>query len=145
MTTPGQASFAGLPVRIHTDAEMFPEVVDTGPMTALSLNGTGPAPVIAGVTHCVASAPAGHDMGGSFVLTTDSTSVGAGTIATITFGTALGAAPVAVLISVVDTTSTVTNVTTVIATATSTVITVKNTAATTASHTFLVTYVVIAS
>ena len=145
MTTPGQASFGGIPVEVHTDAEIFPDVFDTGPLTALGLNGTGPLPVIAGVTHCVASAPAGHDMGGSFVLTTDGTSVGAGTIATITFGTPLGAAPVAVLISVVDTTSTVTNVTTVVATVTGTVITIKNTAAMTASHTFLVTYVVIAS
>jgi hypothetical protein len=145
MTTPGQASFGGLPVQIHSNAEMFPEVVDTGQLTALGLNGTGTAPVIAGVTHCVASAPAGHDMGGSFVLTTDSTSAGAGTIATITFGTALAAAPAAVLISVVDTTSTVTNVTTVVATTSSTAVTVKNTASMTASHTYLVTYVVIAS
>lgn len=119
--------------------------VITGQLTALGLNGGGTAPVIAGVTHCVSSAPAGHDMGGSFVLTTDSTSVGAGTIATITFGTPLGAAPVAVLVSVVDTTATVTAVSTVVATATSTAITIKNTAAMTASHTFLVTYVVIAS
>jgi hypothetical protein len=117
----------------------------SGQLTALGLNGTGTAPVIAGVTHCVASAPVGHDMGGSFVLTTDSTSVTAGTIATVTLGTALGAAPVAVLISVVDTTATVTAVTTVIATSTSAVITIKNTASMTASHTFLVTYVVIAS
>jgi hypothetical protein len=145
MTTPGAVSLGGNPVQVNTQTEMYPAVVDTGPLTALSLNGTGPAPVIAGVTHCVASAPAGHDMGGSFVLTTDSTSVTAGTIATITLGTALAAAPVAVLVSLVDTTSTVTAVATVIATATSTVITVKNTAAMTASHTFLVTYVVIAS
>jgi hypothetical protein len=117
----------------------------SGQLTALGLNGTGTAPVIAGVTHCVSSAPAGHDMGGSFVLTTDSTSAGAGTIATITLGTALGAAPVAVLISMVDTTATVTAVTTVVATSTSAVITIKNTASMTASHTFLVTYVVIAS
>jgi hypothetical protein len=119
--------------------------VTSGQFTALGLNGTGPAPAIAGVTHCVASAPVGHDMGGSFVLTTDSTSVSAGTIATITFGTQLGAAPVAVLISVVDTTATQTAVTTVVASSTDAVITIKNTAAMTASHTFLVTYAVIAS
>jgi len=116
-----------------------------GQLTAQGLNGYGTAPTIAGVTHCVSSAPAGHDLGGSFVLTTDSTSVTAGTIATITFGTPLAGAPVAVLISVVDTTSTLTNVTTVVASATSTVVTIKNTASMTASHTFLVTYVVIAS
>lgn len=145
MTTPGAVDFGGNPVQIHSQTEMVPGLVDTGQMTALGLNGTGPAPVIAGVTHCVASAPVGHDMGGSFVLTTDGTSVGAGTIATITLGTALGAAPVAVLVSMTDTTSTVTAVATVVATSTGTVITVKNTAAMTASHTFLVTYVVIAS
>jgi hypothetical protein len=145
MTTPPEASFGGLPVEVHSNAEMFPDVVDSGQMTALGLDGTGPLPVIAGVTHCVASAPAGHDMGGSFTLTTDSTSVSAGTIATITLGTPLAVAPVAVLISMVDNTSTVTNVTTVVATATSTVITIKNTASMTASHTFLVTYIVIAS
>lgn len=145
MTTPGAVDLGGNPVQVNPQTEMYPGLVDTGQLTALGLDGTGTAPTIAGVTHCVASAPAGHDMGGSFVLTTDSTSVGAGTIATITLGTALGAAPVAVLISMVDTTSTVTNVTTVVATSTSSVITIKNTAAMTASHTFLVTYVVIAS
>jgi len=115
----------------------------TGAVTVPSLSGGGSAPVVAGVTHCVASAPAGHDLGGSFVLTTDSTSVTAGTIATVTFGNTYGAAPVAVLVSMTDTTSTVTNVTTVVATVTQTAITIKNTAAMTASHTFLVTYVTI--
>jgi hypothetical protein len=117
----------------------------TGQQAMLGLNGTGTAPTIAGVTHCAASAPVGHDLGGSFTLTTDATSAGAGTIATITFGTPLGAAPAAVLVSMTDTTATVTNVTTVVATATSTVITIQNTAGMTASHSFLVTYSVIAS
>jgi hypothetical protein len=117
----------------------------TGPLTVPSINGGGTAPTVAGVTHCVSSAPAGHDLGGSFVLTTDSTSVTAGTIATVTFGNTYGAAPVAVLISMVDTTSTVTAVSTVVATVSATAITIKNTASMTASHTYLVTYVTIVS
>ena len=116
----------------------------TGAVTVPSLTGGGVAPTVAGVTHCVSSAPVGHDLGGSFVLTTDSTSVTAGTIATVTFGnTAYGAAPVAVLVRLVDTTSTLTNVTTVVATATSTVLAISNSASMAASHTFLVTYVTI--
>jgi hypothetical protein len=118
----------------------------TGPLTVPSINGGGTAPTVAGVTHCVSSAPAGHDLGGSFVLTTDGTGLAsAGTMATVTFGNTYSAAPVAVLISVADTTSTITNVTTVIASVSATAITIKNTAATTASHTFLVTYVTIVS
>src|SRR5580704_4194269 len=117
--------------------------VMAGPLTVPSINGGGTAPTVAGVTHCVSSAPVGHDLGGSFVLTTDGTSVTAGTIATVTFGNTYSAAPVAVLISVADTTSTVTAVSTVIATVSATAITIKNTASMTASHTFLVTYVVV--
>lgn len=117
----------------------------TGQPNVPSIGGAGTAPTVAGVTHCVSSAPAGHDLGGSFVLTTDSTSVTAGTIATVTFGNTYAAAPVAVLVSMMDTTSTHTAVTTVIADVTATAITIKNTASMTASHTFLVTYVVIAS
>jgi hypothetical protein len=117
-----------------------------GQAVVQGLNGSGTAPAVAGVTHCVSSSPVGHDLGGSFVLTTDATSVTAGTIATVTFGTALTTGePVAVLISVVDTTSTLTNVTTVIASASTTAITIKNTASMTASHTFLVTYIVVVS
>ena len=119
--------------------------VMTGPLTVPSLVGGGTAPTVAGVTHCVSSAAVGHDLGGSFVLTTDGTGLaGAGTMATVTFGNTYAAAPVAVLISVADTTSTITNITTVIASVSATAITIKNTAATTASHTFLVTYQVIA-
>lgn len=113
------------------------------PVAVPQLMGSGTAPTVAGVTHCVSSAPVGHDLGGSFVLTTDSTSVTAGTIATVTFGGTYAAVPVAVLISVVDTTSTLTAVATVIASVTATAITIKNTASMTASHTFLVSYVVI--
>lgn len=118
--------------------------VMAGPLTVPSLAGGGTAPVVAGVTHCVASAAVGHDLGGSFVLTTDGTSITAGTMATVTFGNTYASAPVAVLISVVDTTSTHTAVSTVIADVSTTAITIKNTASTTASHTFLVTYIVIA-
>lgn len=116
----------------------------SGPLTVPSINGGGTAPTVAGVTHCVSSSPVGHDLGGSFVLTTDSTSVSSGTIATVTFGNTYSAAPVAVLVSMVDTTSTVTAVTTAVATVSATAITIKNTASMTASHTFLVTYIVIA-
>ena len=118
--------------------------VMSGPLTVPSLVGGGTAPVVAGVTHCVASAAVGHDLGGSFVLTTDGTSITAGTMATVTFGNTYSAAPVAVMVSCVDTTSTLTRVSTVVGSATSTVLTISNSASTTASHTYLVTYVVIA-
>jgi len=125
----------------------------TGPLTVQAqvtiqgLNGYGTAPTIAGVTHCVASAPAGHDLGGSFVLTTDSTSVTAGTIATVTFGTALANAPAAVVVTLADTTAAaLAGVGTVYVTAiTGTGFTVANSAAMTASSTYLVTYIIVAS
>lgn len=121
-------------------------VTATGQVTGLGLNGNGPKPVIAGVTHAVASAPLGHDMGGSFTLTTDSTSA-SGTIATVTFGTALGAAPVAVIVSV-DNVTDGTHVTTVNVPAASianTGFTIAASATLTASKVFNVTYIVIAS
>jgi hypothetical protein len=84
----------------------------TSGFTCTQINGGGAVPTITGVTHCVASAPLGHDIGGSFTLTIDGTGVAAGTIATVAFGTALPAAPVAVFTSAFDSTTTV-NVTTV--------------------------------
>lgn len=118
-----------------------------GQVTAQSLGGGGPAPTIAGVTHCVSSAPAGHDLGGSFVLTTDSTSVTAGTIGTVTFGTPLASAPVAVIVTLTDTKSgALAGIGTVYVTSiSSTGFTIGNSASMTASSTFLVSYVVVAS
>jgi hypothetical protein len=118
-----------------------------GPLTVPSLIGGGTAPVVAGVTHCVASAAVGHDLGGSFVLTTDSTSVTAGTIATVTFGNTYSAAPVAVIVTLADTKSgNLAGIGTVYATAISkTGFTVANSASMAASATFRVQYIVIAS
>lgn len=146
MTTPGQIDFGSVPVADNLEAGMFPEVVSLGQLTALGLNGFGAKPAIAGVTHVVASAPLGHDMGGSFTLTADSTSA-SGTIATVTFGTALAAAPVAVLISV-DNTTDGSHVSTCFVEASSiatTGFTIQDSTTLTASKVFNVTYVVIAS
>lgn len=73
-----------------------------------SINGTGTAPTPAAVAAGAGTGSSvgsfkGHDLGGSFVLTTAGTPA-AGPVATITFGTALAAAPVSVVCSAVDTT-----------------------------------------
>jgi hypothetical protein len=145
VSQPPDVTVGGVPVAEDAYARMFPEVFCAGQLTALGLNGTGTAPAIAGVTHATASAPLGHDMGGSFTLTTDGTGVtGPATIATITFGTPLAAAPAAVLISVDDSTDG-THIATCYATATATVITVKDSATLAASKVYNVTYIVVAS
>jgi hypothetical protein len=79
-----------------------------GPTTTQSINGTGTAPTPAAVTAGAGAGSSvasfkGHDLGGSFVLTAAGTPA-AGPVATITFGTALAAAPVAVVVSITDTT-----------------------------------------
>ena len=114
--------------------------------TAVALQGGGALPTITGVTHCVASVPKGHDLGGNFLLTIDSSGVAAGTIATVAFGTVLPAAPVAVFVSAVDTTSTATNVTTVEATSLATTgFTVSNSASIAPTQTVNVQYFVVAA
>ena len=114
--------------------------------TAVALRGGGALPTITGVTHCVASVPKGHDLGGNFLLTVDSSGVAAGTIATVAFGTALPAAPVAVFVSAVNTTSTATNVTTVEATSLATTgFTVSNSASIAPTQTANIQYFVVAA
>jgi hypothetical protein len=83
-------------------------VSSTAGVTTQSLNGTGTAPTLAAVaagagTGSTVGSQKGHDLGGSFVLTTAGTPA-AGPVATVTFGTALAAAPVSVVVSAVDTT-----------------------------------------
>jgi hypothetical protein len=113
-------------------------------LTGHSLNGSGDIPVIAGVTHVVASAAVGHDMGGSFVLTSDATSA-SGTIATVTFGDPLPAAPVSVLVQVDNTTDGAHVATIFVASISATGFTIKDSTTLTASKAFLVSYQVIAS
>ena len=71
------------------------------------LAGTGPAPTLAAGAGAGAGASVGsqlgHDLGGSFVVTTAGTPA-AGALATVTFGTALAAAPAAVLVTCWDNT-----------------------------------------
>jgi len=121
-------------------------VTASGQVTGLGLNGNGALPTCAGVTHIVASAPLGHDMGGSFTLTSDSTSA-SGKIASVTFGTALGAAPVAVLVNV-DNVTDGTHVSTILVPPVHIATTgfeIWDSATLTASKVFNVTYAVIAS
>jgi hypothetical protein len=115
-----------------------------GPLTVPSLNGGGTAPTVAGVTHIVSSAPVGHDLGGSFVLTSDATSA-TGKIASVTFGNTYAAAPVAVLVNVDNTTDS-THVTTVyVSSIAATGFQINVSSTLTVSKVFLVTYIVIAS
>jgi hypothetical protein len=117
-----------------------------GGLTAVALNGGGALPTITGVTHCVASVPKGHDMGGNFLLTVDSSGVAAGTIATVAFGTALPAAPVAVFATATNTTGSVASVTTVEATALATTgFTVSNSGSVAPTQTVNVQYFVVAA
>lgn len=117
-----------------------------GPMTAQSLSGTGTVPsAAAGAgagTGAATSSRVGHDIGGSFVLTAGTTPA-AGVVATVTFGTALSAAPVSVVVSCVDTTANAPVDVGAAALAT-TGFSVYGPALT-ASHTYLISYVVVAS
>ena len=119
----------------------------TSGFTVTQINGGGAKPTITGVTHCVASAPLGHDIGGSFLLTIDSSGVAAGTIATVAFGTALPAAPVAVFVQASNTEQTTpVNVTTVQPTALATTgFTVLNSASIAPTQTVNVQYFVVGS
>lgn len=107
------------------------------------LGGTGPAPAVAAGagagTGAAISAQKGHDLGGSFICTTAGTPA-AGTLATVTFGTALAAAPAAVLVTCWDNTGAA--AVAVGYSATATAITVLG-PATTAAHALLITYLVL--
>lgn len=123
-------------------------VQDPGAMQVQGLNGTGVAPAVAAGTGAGTGATItsqkGHDLGGSFVVTAAGTPA-AGTIATVTFGTALSAAPVAVFVSVVNTTTPALVTTCYADTFTATGFDVHDTAALTATDTYLVQYFVVAS
>ena len=113
--------------------------------TAVALQGGGALPTITGVTHCVASAPKGHDLGGNFLLTVDASGVASGTIATVVFGTVLPAAPVAVYATAYDSTTSV-NVTTVTATSLATTgFTVSNSGSVAPTQVINVQYFVVAA
>lgn len=116
-----------------------------GAATVQSLNGAGTAPVVAagagaGTGPSIGSQK-GHDLGGSFVLTTGTTPA-AGTLATITFGTPLAAAPASVIVTCWDNTGAA--AVAVGYSATASAITVLG-PATTAAHALLVSYLVVVS
>lgn len=121
----------------------------TAGLTTQSVNGTGPAPTVAAVaagagTGSSVGSQKGHDLGGSFVLTTAGTPA-AGVVATVTFGTALPAAPVSVIVSAVDTTgSPILAVTVGAGTFATTGFSIAAGALTTA-HTYLISWQVVAS
>jgi hypothetical protein len=115
-------------------------------VTAQSLNGSGTAPTVgAGAnagTGATVGSQLGHDLGGSFVLTAGTTPA-AGALATVTFGTALAAAPAAVLVTCWDQTSAA-GVAVGVTSVSGTGFTVSGPAPTAAHH-LLVSYAVIAS
>ena len=118
-----------------------------GQATIQGLNGAGTAPTVAAGagagSGAAVSARKGHDLGGSFIVTTAGTPA-AGALATVTFGTALAAAPAGVLVTCWDNTGAAgidagpTSVAT-------TGFTVSTGTSATAAHALLITYVVIAS
>src|SRR5579859_7113860 len=110
------------------------------------LYGTSPPPTVAAGAGAGAGASvgsqAGHDLGGSFVVTTAGVPA-AGALATVTFGTALAAAPAAVLVTCWDQTgaaAVAVGVTSVTANGFAV-----SGPATTAAHALLVNYTVVAS
>lgn len=122
-------------------------IASTGQATIQGLNGAGTAPTVAAGagagSGAAVSARKGHDLGGSFIVTTAGTPA-AGALATVTFGTALAAAPAGVLVTCWDNTGAAgidagpTSVAT-------TGFTVSTGTSATAAHALLITYVVIAS
>lgn len=120
-----------------------------GGTTTQTINGTGTAPTIATITAgagvgSTITAQKGHDLGGSFVLTAAGTPA-AGPVASVTFGTALAAAPVSVVVSITDTTGSpvlaVASSSGAFATTGFSIVA----PALTAAHTYLVSYQVVAS
>lgn len=113
-----------------------------------ALNGSGPAPSVAagagaGVGATI-GALAGHDLGGTFTVTAAGTPT-AGVIATVTFGTALGAAPVSVLFSVTGVTTPGAVATCYPTAVTASGFSISDTAALTAAAVYLVYYQVVAT
>lgn len=124
-------------------------VTTQGTTTLQSLSGNGPVPTPAAVaagagTGSSVASFKGHDLGGSFVLTTAGTPA-AGPVATITFGTPLPAAPVSVVVTATDTTGSPILTTTMSAGALATTGFSIVAGALTAAHTYLISYVVVAS
>lgn len=109
------------------------------------INGTGTAPTVAATagagTGASVGSRVGWDVGGSFALTAGTTPA-AGSIATVTFGTALAAAPVSVVVSAIDNAGTVINVGA--GTFSATGFTIYGPALT-ATHVYLISYQVVSS
>jgi hypothetical protein len=104
---------SGLPVVVHTIAAdatgaLTAGVSAAGGLFAASLGGAGTAPALAAGANAGTGASvgsqAGHDLGGSFVLTVGTTPA-AGALATVTFGTPLAAAPASIVVTCWDQTS----------------------------------------
>jgi hypothetical protein len=121
----------------------------SGGVFVQSLSGGGTPPVVAvgagaGAGASIqAGSQKGHDLGGSFVITTAGTPA-AGALATVTFGTALAAAPAMVLASCWDQTGSfgfAVGPTSISGTG----FTVSTGVAATTAHNLLVNYVVIAA
>ncbi len=121
-------------------------VTPSGTVYAQALGGNGPAPTVGAGANAGSGASIGsqlgHDLGGSFVITVGTTPA-AGALATVTFGTALAAAPAAVVVTCWDQTS-ATGVAVGVTSVSGTGFTVSGPASTAAHH-LLVNYHVIAS
>lgn len=123
-------------------------VTAQGGTTTQSLSGTGTAPTVAAGAGAGVGATItlqkGHDIGGSFVITAAGTPA-AGVDATVTFGTALAAAPASILFQIQNTTTNAPVTTCYLTSITATGFAISNTAALVATDTYLVNYQVVAS
>lgn len=121
---------------------------DPGAVKLQGINGSGTAPTVAAGTGAGTGATItsqlGHDLGGSFVITAAGTPA-AGVDATVTFGTALTAAPASILFSIQNTTANTPITTCYLTSIASTGFAISNTAALVATDTYLVNYQVVAS
>lgn len=121
---------------------------DPGAVQLQGLNGSGAAPTVAAGagagTGATITAQKGHDLGGSFVITAAGTPA-AGVDATVTFGTALTAAPASILFAIQNTTTNAPVTTCYLTSISSTGFAISNTAALVATDTYLVNYQVVAS
>ncbi len=122
-------------------------IASTGQATVQGLNGAGTAPTLAAGagagSGAAISAQKGHDLGGSFICTTAGTPA-AGALATVTFGTALAAAPAGIVVTCWDNTGAAAVAVGYTSPAT-TGFTVSTGATPTTAHALLITYLVIAS
>jgi hypothetical protein len=121
---------------------------DPGSVQLQGINGSGNAPTVAAGAGAGVGATItlqkGHDLGGSFTLTAAGTPA-AGVDATVTFGTALPAAPASIIVQVQNNTANAPVTTVYLTSISATGFSISNTAALTASSVYVVNYQVVVS